>query len=140
MNLELAALEANNTWQVNHLPPGKVSIDCKYIYKIKYHLDGSVERLKACLVAKGYTQLEWVNYQETFSLVVKIVTVRYLLAIASVKGWHLHHFDLNNAFLHGDLHEDIYMTKPPSYTKGSPTQVCILLKSLYGLKQASRQW
>lgn len=140
MDAELAALEANNTWQLIDWPPGKVPIDCKYVYKIKYHSNGSVERLKAHLVAKGYTQLEWVDYHETFSLVAKLVTVRCLLAITSVKGWHLYQFDVNNTFLHRDLHEDIYMKKPPGYTKRTPTQVCKLLKILYGLKQASRQW
>lgn len=140
MENKLAALEANHTWELTDLPPGKVPISCKYVYKIKYNSDGSVEMLKARLVAKGYTQLEGVDYQETFSPVAKLVTVRCLLAIASIKGWHLHQFDVNNAFLHGDLHEDIYMHKPLGYNKGFPHQVCKLLKNLYGLKQASRQW
>lgn len=140
MEHELQALEQNNTWVVTDLPLGKEVIACKYVYKIKHRSDGSIERNKARFVAKGFTQQAGIDYHETFSLVAKIVTVRYLLSIAAIKGWHLHQFDVNNAFLHGDLQEDIYLHKPPGYTKGGPTQVCKLLKSLYGLKQASRQW
>jgi hypothetical protein len=140
MSDELFALEQNHTWIVTDLPLGKSAIDCKYVYKTKFLADGTIERLKVRLVAKGFTQKAGIDYTETFSPVAKLVTVRVLLSIATIKGWCLLQFDVNNAFLHGDLKEEIYMRKPPGYSVGGANQVCKLLKSLYGLKQASRQW
>ena len=102
---ELAALEANNTWSLTSLPLGKKPIGCRWVYKIKRHSDGTIEHYKACLVAKGYTQLEGIDYHDTFSPTAKMVTVRCLLALAAAQNWSLHQLDVHNAFLHRDLHE-----------------------------------
>jgi hypothetical protein len=140
MQFELAALEANNTWSLTSLPPGKTPIGCRWIYKIKRHSDGTIECHKARLVAKGYTQLEGIDFHDTFSPTAKMITVRCLLALAAAQNWSLHQLDVHNAFLHGDLHEEIYMCPPPGLRRQGENLMCRLHKSLYGLKQASRQW
>ncbi|RVW37728.1 Retrovirus-related Pol polyprotein from transposon RE1 [Vitis vinifera] len=138
---ELQALQANDTWSLTPLPAGKTPIGCRWVYKIKQRSDGFIERYKARLVAKGFTQLEGVDYQNTFSPTTKIISVRCLLALAAACGWSLHQMDVNNAFLHGDLHEEIYMSPPLGLRRQEEENlVCRLHKSLYGLKQASRQW
>ncbi|WVZ17541.1 hypothetical protein V8G54_010523 [Vigna mungo] len=140
MHDELKALEVNKTWIITDLPPGKTPIGCRWIYKIKHKSNGSIDRFKARLVAKGYTQLEGLDYLETFALVAKLTTLRLLLAIAASNQWILKQLDVNNAFLHGDLHEEVYMQPPSGLLIHKPNQVCKLQRSLYGLKQASRQW
>jgi Reverse transcriptase (RNA-dependent DNA polymerase) len=141
METEMDALEKNQTWKLVNLPEGKRTVGCKWVYSIKYNVEGKIKRYKARLVAKGYTQTYGIDFQETFSPVAKLNTVRVLLSLAANCDWPLHQFDVKNAFLHGDLKEEIYMDLPPGYQcSGTKRKVCKLEKSLYGLKQSPRAW
>lgn len=140
MKKEIQALENNNTWTLTNLPPGKKAIDSKRVYKIKYNPSGEIEHHKAKLVAKGLTQVEGINFHETFAPVAKLVTVRTVLAVAVQKCWTIHQLDVNNAFLYRDLDEEVYTKIPQGFAKEGDTKVCLLRKSLYGLRQASRNW
>ena len=140
MGKEIRALEDNGTWIMTELPRGKRALGCKWVYKIKYHVDGSVERLKTRLVTLGNHQVPGLDYNETFAPVAKMVTVRAFLAVAAAKNWELHQMDVHNAFLHGDLDEEVYMKLHPGFTPSSPGMVCRLQKSLYGLRQSPRCW
>jgi hypothetical protein len=109
MEEEMHALAENKTWDLVDVPTGVKPIGCKWVYKIKNNSDGSINRYKARLVAKAYTQKHSIDYGETFASVTKMTTVRVLLAVATAKGWHLHHMDVKNVFLQGDLEEQVYM-------------------------------
>jgi Reverse transcriptase (RNA-dependent DNA polymerase) len=111
------------------------------VYKIKYRSDGTIERYKARLVVKGYTQTYGIDYHETFTPVAKMNTVRILLSIAVNNGWTLHQMDVKNVFLQGTLKEEVYMNLPPGHRKENvPNLVCRLKKLIYGLKQSPRVW
>ena len=128
MDKEIQALEQTHTWVLTPLPPGKRPIGCKWVYRVKLNPDGTIERYKARSVAKGYTQRERLDFSETFSPVAKTVSVRVLIALASTKGWPLYQLDINNAFLHGDLDEEVYMDLPLVFTaRGSLLTLLMLL-------------
>ncbi|GJV09779.1 ribonuclease H-like domain-containing protein [Tanacetum coccineum] len=139
MNQEMDALLRNETWELVDLREGRKAIGSKWIYKIKFRSSGEIDRYKARLVAQGFGQKGGINYEETFSPVVKMVTIRCLLNIVVSMSWHVFQLDVNNAFLYGDLKEIVYM-KPPKGYFPYDNKVCRLKKSLYGLKQAPRQW
>ena len=138
---EINTLNKNKTWEISELPLGKKLVGCKWLFTIKHKADGSIERLKACLVAKGFTQSYEIDYQETFAPVAKLNTIRVLLSLAANQDWPLHQLDIKNAFLNGDLEEEVYMEIPPGLeTSSNVNRVCRLKKSLYGLKQSPRAW
>lgn len=123
------------------LPPGKKAIRSKWVYKVKCKADGSLERYKARLVAKGYAQTYGLDYDETFSPVAKMTTVRAVIALANMYGWLLYQMDVENAFLNSLLREEVYMHQPHGYVHPRyPHYVCKLKRALYGLKQAPRAW
>jgi hypothetical protein len=135
MDLEYSMLINNKTWQLVPYPRSKNIIDYKWVYKIKRKTDGSIDRYKARLVAKGFKQRYDIDYEDTFSPVVKAATIRLVLSIVVSRGWSLRQLDVQNAFLHGVLEEEVYMRQPPGYEhKNMPHHVCKLNKALYGLK------
>ncbi|RVX11271.1 Heat shock 70 kDa protein 17 [Vitis vinifera] len=125
---EIDALEKNGTWTITDLPVGKRPVGCKWIFTIKYKADGSVERFKARLVARGFTQSYGIDYQETFAPVAKLNTIKILLSLAVNQDWCLQQLDIKNAFLNGDLEEEVYMEIPPGFEES-------MAKNQLGYKQ-----
>uniref|UniRef100_A0A2N9I2X8 Reverse transcriptase Ty1/copia-type domain-containing protein n=1 Tax=Fagus sylvatica TaxID=28930 RepID=A0A2N9I2X8_FAGSY len=141
MDEEFQALQKQNTWSLVPLPSSKNVVGCKWVYKLKTHSDGTIARYKARLVAKGFHQQHGIDFNETFSPVIKPPTVRLVLSLAVSLNWPLRQLDVKNAFLHGTLNEEVYMTQPQGYIDPiHPHYVCKLQKSIYGLKQGPRAW
>ena len=141
MTIEFEALQRNNTWHLVPKPSNGMIIGCKWVYKLKLHLDGNIERYKSRLVAKGYHQTFGLYYFETFSPIVKPTTIRIILSLDVSNDWEVRQLDEHNAFLHGSLLEDIYMEQPLGFVDSTaPNHVCNLDKALYGLKQSPRSW
>ena len=135
MEEEHGALLQNHTWDLVPRPPRTNVVSGKWIFKHKLKTDGSLERYKAHWVLRGFTQRPGVDFDETFSPVVKPATVRTVLSLALSRQWPIHQLDVKNAFLHGTLFETVYCSQPCGFEDPArPDFVCRLNKSLYGLK------
>lgn len=137
MDDEIKSHKLNKTWDLCDLPTGRKSIKSKWVFKLKEN--GGEKRFKARLVAKGYSQKFGIDYEETFSPVVRTTTLRIMFALSVEWDMQIHQMDAITAFLQGDLHEEVYMDQPERYEDGT-RRVCKLNKAIYGLKQAGRQW
>ena len=138
---EYQSLMENNTWEVVELPADRTAIKCKWVFKKKFKANGSIDCYKGRLVAKGYAQQYGVDYDETYSPVVRFASIRALLAFAIDNDMMIHQMDVVTAFLNGILEEEIYMEQPEGYVRPECEHlVCKLNKSLYGLKQSPRCW
>ena len=125
----------NHTWELVNLLPGNKPLGSKWIFKRKVKADGTIDKYKARLVVKGYRQKEGLDYFDTYSPVMRITSIRVLVAIAAVYGLEIHQMDVKTAFLNGELEEEIYMEQPGGFVvTGKEKKVCKLVKSLYGLK------
>lgn len=142
MRKEISNLMKNKTWVLVEKPANKRIVGCKWIYRKKEGIPGvEATRYKARLVAKGFTQVEGVDFNEIYSPVVKHYSIRILLAIVAFHDLELEQLDVKTAFLHGDLEETIYMSQPEGFIKEEDkNKVCLLKKTLYGLRQSPRQW
>ncbi|KAJ1603992.1 hypothetical protein NDA14_003418 [Ustilago hordei] len=136
---ELEGLEAMGTWEVVHQPPGVPLVDSKVVLRLKLDADGVPVKHKARLVARGFTQREGIDYQETFSPVAPLGAIRAILALAVQNNWEVHALDITMAYLNSTLKEAIYM-KPPEGSGVAPGKVYKVVKGLYGLKQSGREW
>ena len=139
MHEEYQSIMKNDVWDVVPRPEGKLVITSKWIYKIKHVADGSIEKYKAQFVARGFSQKEGIDYEETFSLVTRYTSIRTIMTLAANLGWKLHQMDVKTTFLNGVVEEEVYMEQPLVFkTHDRQSHVCRLKKALYGLKQAPR--
>jgi hypothetical protein len=141
MKSEFDALQANHTWTLVSRPPGARIITSKWVFKHKMNPDGTLARYKARWVVRGFNQRPGVDFGETFSPVVKPATIRTVLTLVATHNWPAHQLDVSNAFLHCNLQEQVYSQQPTGFVDPSrPDDVCLLSRSLYGLRQAPRAW
>jgi hypothetical protein len=138
---EMRSMSVNKVWDLEEILKGAKTVDCKWVYKTKCDSNGNIERFKARIVAKGFTQREVIDYTETFSPVSCKDSLRIIMTLMAHYDLELHQMDTKTAFLNGDLLENVCMAQPKGFpVKGKEHMGCHIRKSIYGLKQASRQW
>ena len=141
MKSELDSIYSNKVWDLVKAPNDIKPVGCNWVYKRKRGIDGKVETFKTRLVTKGYTQKEGIDYDETFSSIAMLKSIRILLSIAAHYDYEIWQMDVKTVFLNGNLEEEIYIMQPESFiAKNQEHMVCKLKRSIYGLKQASRSW
>ncbi|GJS10689.1 zinc finger, CCHC-type containing protein, partial [Tanacetum coccineum] len=137
---EIGSIMENNTWVLSNLPPGCKPLGCKWVFKRKMKVDGTIDNFKVQLVIQGFRQKEGINYFDTYALVARITTIRLLLALAAIHNLVINQMDVKTTFLNGDLEEEVYMKQPEGFIMPcNEHKVYKLVKSLYGLKQAPKQ-
>jgi hypothetical protein len=141
MKVEIKNLTKNNTWKLVELPKNRKAVKSKWVFNIKRNKNGKVEKYKSRLVAKGCSQKAGIDYQETFSPVVRYASMRLILAISVEYDFIVHQMDVVSAYLNGELQDEIYMEQPEGFIDpDQPTKVCKLIKGIYGLKRSGREW
>ncbi|GJT85954.1 zinc finger, CCHC-type containing protein [Tanacetum coccineum] len=141
INDKMDSIMGNNTWVLADLPPGCKPLGCKWIFKIKLKVYRTIEKFKARLVIQGFKQKSGMDYFDTYAPVARIITIRLLIAMASIHNLIIHQMNVKTDFLNGDLDEEVYMKQPQGFIMpDNENKVCKLIKSLYGLKQAPKQW
>jgi hypothetical protein len=138
---EYNSIMKNDVWEIVPRPKGKSVVTSRWLYKLKYVVDGSIEKYKAPFVAQGFSQVEGFDYDETFALIARYTSIRSVISIATEMGWKIHQMDVKTAFLNGLIQEEVYIEHPLGFeVHGRESHVCKLKKALYGLKQAPRAW
>jgi hypothetical protein len=138
---EYSSIVKNDVWDVVLRPEGKSLVTSRWLYKIKYVVDGSIEKFKARFVAQGFSQVEGVDYDETFTPIARYTLIKVVISIAAEMGWKIHQMDVKTAFLNGLIEEEVFIEQPQGFeVHGRDSHVCRLKKALYGLKKAPRAW
>jgi hypothetical protein len=141
MTEEYQSIIKNEVWEIVLKPKSKDVVSSKWLFKIKHVVDGSIEKYKARFVARGFSQKECIDYEETFAPVDRYTSIRTIRALAAKMKWKLHQMNVKTAFLNGVIEEEVYIEKPQGFeVEDRKSHVCRLKKALYGLKQAPRAW
>jgi hypothetical protein len=136
---EYTSIMKNDVWDIVPRPEGKSVVSSRWIYKIKHVVDGSIEKFKARFVARGFSQIEGVDYEETFASIARYTSIRVVMSLVSFMGWRIHQMDVKTTFLNGIIEGEVYIEQLQGFeVNGMESHVCRLKKDLYGLKQAPR--